>query len=329
MRLLLCAFLTFSILSLFAEDTAAEWELKSIALKSGGIMKGLVSEQGLKVFIDLGSGRLEFYSMAQIEALPDKEKDRLRNLGAMINPVVSIDEMPNDEKEVVQAAIDKRRGRPSSRNSVSHATVKPPILPPEIDSNNSPATKRIPQISSSDNAESEIPESTRASTNPNSSHKSALSSIFSLLFYGFILFVAARILFPLLRFLYRWQRYRAIELSEVDSMEGIEFERYLKQVFTSRGYYVELTKASGDLGVDLIARSRNDKIAVQAKRQNDKVSRRAVSDAMAGMRHYGCNRAMVITNNYFQNGAIELAKSNDCELIDRDKLSEWIRKFRS
>ena len=82
MRLLLCAFLTFSILSLFAEDTAAEWELKSITLKSGGIMKGLVSEQGLKVFIDLGSSRLSFYSKTQLEALPDSEREQLRKSGA-------------------------------------------------------------------------------------------------------------------------------------------------------------------------------------------------------------------------------------------------------
>ena len=144
MRLLLCAFLMTSVIGLLAEDTAAEWQLKELTFKRGGVMKGLVLEQGLKVFIDLGSGRLEFYSMAQIEALPDKEMDRLRNLGAMINPVVSIDELSNDEKEVVQAAIDKRRGRPSSRNSVSHATGKPSITPPEIDSK---IDKSPPQIS--------------------------------------------------------------------------------------------------------------------------------------------------------------------------------------
>jgi len=57
-----------------------------------------------------------------------------------------------------------------------------------------------------------------------------------------------------------------------------------------------------------------------------KVSRRAVSDAVAGQHYYNCDLAMVITNNYFQEGAIQLAKSTNCTLVDRDTLSEWIQQ---
>jgi restriction system protein len=88
-----------------------------------------------------------------------------------------------------------------------------------------------------------------------------------------------------------------------------------------------MTKASGDLGVDLIASNDTSKIAIQAKRYESKVSRRAISDAVAGMRHYKCNRAMVITNNYFTPDAIKLAKSAGCMLIDRDVLADWIIEF--
>ena len=60
------------------------------------------------------------------------------------------------------------------------------------------------------------------------------------------------------------------------------------------------------------------------KRQNSKVSRRAISDAVAGMQHYHCNKAMVITNNYFTPGAATLARSTGCALIDRGTLAAWI-----
>jgi restriction system protein len=88
-------------------------------------------------------------------------------------------------------------------------------------------------------------------------------------------------------------------------------------------------KASGDLGVDLVATRNNERIAIQAKRYSDLVSRQAVSDAVAGINYYRCNRAMVITNRYFSPGAITLAQSTGCILIDRDTLAKWINEFQS
>lgn len=38
---------------------------------------------------------------------------------------------------------------------------------------------------------------------------------------------------------------------------------------------------------------------------------------------------MVITNNYFQKGAIILAESNNCLLIDRNLLITWIMEYQS
>ncbi|MBV8101041.1 MAG: restriction endonuclease, partial [Verrucomicrobia bacterium] len=87
--------------------------------------------------------------------------------------------------------------------------------------------------------------------------------------------------------------------------------------------------ASGDLGVDLIASKGQDRIAIQVKRYGGTVSRRAISDAVAGMQHYRCNQAMVITNSRFTPGAITLAKSTQCSLIDRDELVKWIIRFQT
>jgi restriction system protein len=125
------------------------------------------------------------------------------------------------------------------------------------------------------------------------------------------------------------KKYRGMKIANIDAMSGIEFEHYLKRVLTHKGFNVSTTRASGDLGVDLVALGNSNKFAIQVKRYNGKVSRNAVSDAVAGMHHYRCNKAMVITNNYFSPGAIELAKSTGCILIDRDMLATWINEYQS
>jgi|LakMenE01Jun11ns_1017448.scaffolds.fasta_scaffold9837701_1 restriction system protein len=119
-------------------------------------------------------------------------------------------------------------------------------------------------------------------------------------------------------------KYRELRLSNIDEMSGLEFENYLKNVLSHQGYSVEKTPASGDLGVDLIAERGHSRLAIQVKRHQGKVSRAAVSDAVAGMHHYSCNGSMVITNSSFSPGAISLAESNQCILIDREILSTWI-----
>jgi restriction system protein len=130
-----------------------------------------------------------------------------------------------------------------------------------------------------------------------------------------------------------WQNYknaelmRSIELSQIDNMEGVVFEGYLVKLLESRGFSAENIRASNDFGVDIIARMAGDKIAIQAKRYSKPISRIAISDAVAGMKHYGCNRAMVITNTRFTKSALEFANSTGCELVDRDKLAIWINEF--
>jgi restriction system protein len=125
------------------------------------------------------------------------------------------------------------------------------------------------------------------------------------------------------------RKFRALQIADIDSMSGMQFEQYLKKLLISRGYRVSMTAASGDLGVDLIACGTQERIAIQVKRHIGKVSRRAISDAVAGMQHYQCNKPMVITNSHFTPGAIMLAQSTRCTLVDRDELAQWIMQFQA
>ena len=93
------------------------------------------------------------------------------------------------------------------------------------------------------------------------------------------------------------------------------------------GYDVEQTKLSGDQGGDIVIRKFNKKIIVQAKRHKVKVTNKAVQEVVASIKHYNADGGMVVTNNFFTNSAIDLAKSNNIELIDRPKLEELILKL--
>jgi restriction system protein len=119
-------------------------------------------------------------------------------------------------------------------------------------------------------------------------------------------------------------RERALTIADIDNMTGIDFERYVAKLLQSRGFQTELTATSGDLGVDIIAQGNGVRYAVQVKRQVNGVSRTAVSDAVGAMQHYRCQAAMVVTNSYFTSGAVQLAASSGCQLVNRDVLAQWV-----
>jgi HJR/Mrr/RecB family endonuclease len=118
-------------------------------------------------------------------------------------------------------------------------------------------------------------------------------------------------------------------LAYIDTMTGQEFERHIVTILINEGFNARVSGKSGDLGVDIIAEKDGLRYAIQCKRQSNFVSRHAVSDAVAGIGQYECDQAMVITNNFFSPGAKQLAKANNCVLIDRDQLTEFIKRLRN
>jgi restriction system protein len=73
---------------------------------------------------------------------------------------------------------------------------------------------------------------------------------------------------------------------DINSMSGPQFEQYVQKLLADRGYRVSRTGASRDLGIDLVASRTQERIAIQVKRYTGRVSRRAISDAVAGMQRY-------------------------------------------
>ena len=111
------------------------------------------------------------------------------------------------------------------------------------------------------------------------------------------------------------------------AMSGIEFEKFLENLFEEMGYLVTITPVSGDAGADLILEKHGQKTVVQAKRHSQKVSNSAVQEVHTAVSIYHADKGMVVTTNEFQNSAIEAANATGVELIDIHKLKEWIDEF--
>ncbi|MEC1715040.1 restriction endonuclease [Schinkia azotoformans] len=143
----------------------------------------------------------------------------------------------------------------------------------------------------------------------------------------FILVLGTIIGFTLYRISKRNKLLRKSGIADIDSMDGIQFEEYLSELFKSKGYKVEHTQATGDYGADLILSKDNKKIAVQAKRYKKNVGLKAVQEVKASMSHYNADEGWVVTNSDFTNQAYKLAESNNIKLIERENLIKMITEM--
>lgn len=116
------------------------------------------------------------------------------------------------------------------------------------------------------------------------------------------------------------------ELIFIDSLEnGWEFESYIANLLKKLGYSnVRVTSGSGDFGVDVLASKLGTRYAFQCKLYSNPVGNKAVQEVVSGKIYYKCDKAIVVTNNYFTSSAKELANATQVELWDRDKLYKLI-----
>lgn len=110
-----------------------------------------------------------------------------------------------------------------------------------------------------------------------------------------------------------------------DTMSGIEFESFCKEVLTRNHFVnVRLTPPSGDHGIDILAEKEDILYAIQCKCYTSNVGNDAVQQAHTGKSLYSCDIAAVLTNQFFTQQATVEAKSLGVKLWDRNKLIEMI-----
>lgn len=127
--------------------------------------------------------------------------------------------------------------------------------------------------------------------------------------------------------LYNSNESSIITIDDIDLMSGHEFERFIAKLFKNMGYSTNITKGSGDQGIDVIADKNGKKIGIQTKCYTGNVTNSAIQEVVAGLTHYKLDKAMVITNSSFTQSARELAQSNGVVLWDREILKEKVEAY--
>lgn len=117
------------------------------------------------------------------------------------------------------------------------------------------------------------------------------------------------------------------EHSMLDEMEGHEFEYFCADVLRRNGFIeVEVTKGSGDYGIDILAEKDGVTYAVQCKCYSDPVGVKAIQEAYAGRDYYDRMVGAVLTNQYFTTPAVEAAKKLKILLWDRGYLESMMEE---
>ena len=108
---------------------------------------------------------------------------------------------------------------------------------------------------------------------------------------------------------------------EPDEMDGLDFEYYCADLLAENGFVdVQVTRSSGDYGIDILAEKEGVTYAIQCKRYTGLVGVKAVQEAYAGRDYYDRMVGAVLTNQYFTKSAVQAARKLKILLWDRDYL---------
>lgn len=137
--------------------------------------------------------------------------------------------------------------------------------------------------------------------------------------------LARALVWPFARFARRLGR-KNRRARECLRLTGPEFEAYFALVLADNGFRdVEVTKGSGDQGVDILAVRNGKSYAIQCKNYDGAVGNFAVQEAFAGAEYYGCEVAAVVCPGAFTRAAKELAAETGVLLWDGERLSHMMR----
>uniref|UniRef100_UPI00405609AA restriction endonuclease n=1 Tax=Acetatifactor sp. TaxID=1872090 RepID=UPI00405609AA len=114
---------------------------------------------------------------------------------------------------------------------------------------------------------------------------------------------------------------------DIDLMEGHDFEFFCAELLRKHGFLeVEVTKGSGDYGIDILAEKDGVTYAIQCKCYATPVGVKAVQEAYSGRDYYDRMVGAVLTNQYFTTPAVEAARKLKILLWDRGYLESMMEE---
>ena len=97
--------------------------------------------------------------------------------------------------------------------------------------------------------------------------------------------------------------------------DGHAFENWVASALSGFGWDAQVTKASGDQGIDVVASKFGKKIGLQCKLYSSAIGNRAVQEAFAGKMYYGLDKVGVLSNASFTESAQSLAAATGVLLL--------------
>lgn len=114
----------------------------------------------------------------------------------------------------------------------------------------------------------------------------------------------------------------------LDGMEGHDFEYFCADLLRNRNFEeVEVTKGSGDYGIDILAEKDGITYAIQCKSYASPVGVKAIQEAYSGRDYYDRMVGVVLTNQYFTAPAVEAAQKLKILLWDRGYLERMMEEL--
>ncbi|WP_066309219.1 restriction endonuclease [Bacillus sp. FJAT-29814] len=112
---------------------------------------------------------------------------------------------------------------------------------------------------------------------------------------------------------------------KLKSMQPFEFEKYIRDLFSMKGYETTLTPITGDGGKDIILRKGNDILIVECKRYNaTKVTRPDIQKFHSAIMDMEAKEGLYVTTGYFTAPAIKYVLDKPIILIDLPRLLDLI-----
>lgn len=125
--------------------------------------------------------------------------------------------------------------------------------------------------------------------------------------------------------------------TDVALMTPVAFECFCTILWGKMGYRATKTQHAGDGGVDVVAIRGDQGVLIQCKTTAEdgrRIGWEGVRDVVGGeaayrqrYRQVSCFAKMVITNQYFNEMAVFQARGNGVELVDRNKIIEYLASY--
>lgn len=109
----------------------------------------------------------------------------------------------------------------------------------------------------------------------------------------------------------------------IDAMDGREFETQVAELLELLGYEDVEQTSYYDKGADILATKDGLRFAVQVKRWSHPVDQGSVMQLVNGVRQYGCDRGLLVTNSYLTEPAVRTATAWSVEVWDRQILADY------